>query len=55
MQSVSKDDSNQSKQTVSIVQGIKFKEKLGYGLGDFASNLVWSTLSMLDYFSTQRL
>ncbi|MFJ5625520.1 MFS transporter [Peribacillus loiseleuriae] len=45
-----KENSNSSKQTVSLVQGIKFKEKLGYGLGDLASNLVWSSLSMFILF-----
>lgn len=50
MGSVLKESSHQSKQTVSLVQGIKFKEKFGYGLGDFASNLVWSSLSMFILF-----
>ncbi|NFE93758.1 MFS transporter [Clostridium botulinum] len=32
---------------------IKFSEKLGYGLGDFACNLVWNSLSMfILYFYT---
>lgn len=32
---------------------INFSEKLGYGLGDFACNLVWNSLSMfILYFYT---
>ncbi|MEQ7807733.1 MFS transporter [Priestia aryabhattai] len=50
MGSVLREKPHQAVQIDPKVQGIEFKEKFGYGLGDFASNLVWSSLSMFILF-----
>lgn len=37
-------------QSSSLKQNIRFKEKIGYGLGDFASNLLWVPVGMFLMF-----
>jgi GPH family glycoside/pentoside/hexuronide:cation symporter len=50
LMSTARDLKNNETQPPSLTQDIKFNEKLGYGFGDFASNLVWSALSMFILF-----
>ncbi|MDQ0859996.1 MFS transporter [Bacillus sp. V2I10] len=47
---VQANETSSATQSSSLVQDIKLGEKIGYGFGDLASNLVWSSMSMFIVF-----